>query len=145
MKKKRLFGILLSLALMLTMMLTIGLTAYAGSEDPAANQTAVKYMDANGEERTCDNYAEVTSSTKNWSEGWYVVKDEVTINDKVVAEGNVNLILCDGAKLVVTTESGDAIGNDGGRVHFNLTIYGQKNGTGELTATGENCIRDNGT
>lgn len=136
---------MLSLALMLTIMPTKGLTAYAGSEDLAANQAAVEYVDANGGKGTCDSYTVVDENTKNWAAGWYVVKDEVTINDKVVAEGNVNLILCDGAKLVVSTESGAAIGNDGGLGHFNLTIYGQKNGTGELTATGENGIRDNGT
>ncbi|MBE6039964.1 MAG: carbohydrate-binding domain-containing protein [Clostridiales bacterium] len=132
MKKERLLGILLSLALMLTMMPTVGLTTYAGSEDPAPNQTSVTYIDANGKEQTCNKYAEVTSSTTNWTEDWYVVKGTVEIAGGVSASSDVHLILCDGANLTVSNDSGNAISVNG-----DFTIYAQSTGQnmGVLSAT----------
>ena len=53
-----------------------------------------------------------------WSGGTYVVKDNVVIKGNLQLDGNVNLILCDGAKLTVN-----------GQIYVNgkysLTIYGQ--------------------
>ena len=125
MKKERLLGILLSLALMMTMMPTVGLTAYAGSEP------AVKYIDADGKEKTCDNYDEVASGTTTWGEGWYVVDGNVEINGQVSFSGAIHLILCDNSKLTVT--KGIYNGENG-----YLTIYAQSTGNskGELDVTG---------
>ena len=62
--------------------------------------------------------------------GWYVVQGEVDINSLVTVNGNVNLILADGCNLTV---------NGGINVNRNnsLTIYGQDEGTGALTANGD--------
>ena len=34
--------------------------------------------------------------------GWYVVDKNVTINNRIIVTGTVNLILCDGAKLIAS-------------------------------------------
>jgi hypothetical protein len=46
-------------------------------------------------------YTKVTSSTVTWSDGTYVVDDNVTISGNIKVSGNVNLILCDGKTLTV--------------------------------------------
>ena len=70
--------------------------------------------------------------SKTMANGWYVVKDEVTACD-ITVQGEINLILADGAKLTV---------NEGIWVdkENTLTIYAQQAGSGELIAIGaENC------
>ena len=56
-----------------------------------------------------------------WSGGTYVVRSNVTIGDDLKLHGDVNLILCDGAKLTV---NGMITGNK----QFSLTIYSQSQG-----------------
>jgi len=58
--------------------------------------------------------------------GWYAVKDDVTILDRIEINGNVNIILTDGCKLAV---SGIHL-TDGNT----LNIYAQSEGSGELQA-----------
>ena len=71
----------------------------------------------------------MTSSTRNWSAGTYVVEGEVTINGSISLYGNVDLIIKDGAKLTVN----NCIT---GSSSHNLSIYGQANQTGQLVV---NC------
>ena len=69
-------------------------------------------------------YTKVTSSTVTWSDGTYVVDDNVTISGNIKVSGNVNLILCDGKTLTVNGEiSGSSYG-----VGI-LSIYTQSVGT----------------
>ncbi len=49
-------------------------------------------------EKTTDNYT-VVKDQRTWSDGWYVVKEDVTIASLIEVNGTVNLILCDNAKL----------------------------------------------
>ena len=99
--------------------------------------TPVSYIDADGNEQTCTDYTIIESSTGNVTlgnsannEAWYVVPaSEVTIsynlrmNDKAI-----HLILCDGAELNVR----------GINCNFgSLTIYGQTQQNGKLTATSQ--------
>lgn len=107
--------------------------------------TGVKYLDADGNEQSCESYTVVDANTKTWGEAgktnWYVVKDTVTINDQVTFKGDVNLILCDDAKLTVNAvDSGDiAIEVDSGST---LTVYAQSVGDskGQLIANSNNYI-----
>lgn len=55
-----------------------------------------------------------------WSGGTYVVKDNVTIGGSIYLDGDVNLVLCDGATLTVNGMI-NGIGNS-------LSIYGQSKG-----------------
>lgn len=96
--------------------------------------TYVKYSwdDDSGlssETLTQSKYTLVENSTTTWKAGWYVVEDNVNIGSRVQVNGNVNLILTDGSSLNISggirlTGSGNS-----------LTIYGQEEGTGRLTAT----------
>ena len=59
---------------------------------------------------------------------WYVVSEDVTVADRIRVNGDVNLVLCDGATL--TAENGISV-TDG----HSLTIYSQSGNTGALVAT----------
>ena len=110
--KKRFLGILFSLVMVLGLMPGMSLTAYAKSE--------VKYLDASGTEQSITNYTVVESDTRSLRQGWYVVNSDVEINETFSISGDANLILCDGAKLTVTS-SRDGISATRG----SLTIYAQ--------------------
>ena len=69
-----------------------------------------------------------TSAAVTWSAGTYVVSSDVSISGEITLDGNVNLILCDGAELTV---KGRIVGGD-----KSLNIYGQTAGTGKLTMNG---------
>ena len=60
-----------------------------------------------------------------WEAGTYVVEGEVTISGSIALNGNVDLIIKDGAKLTVNNYIL-------GYTSYNLSIYGQSNQTGEL-------------
>ena len=96
-------------------------TLVAGTED------SVDYVDEDGQTQTCTEYTTVAAATTTWSNGWYVVTGTVTLDDRVEVSDSVNLILADGAVLNATKGIGVTAGNS-------LTIYGQSEGTGKLTA-----------
>ena len=93
----------------------------------------VSYLDENGTAQSCSDYEVVTASDTQWTTGWYVVNSDVTINQRTPVSGDVKLILTDGHTLTV---------NGGIHVTGNdcFTVYGQKNGTGKLTATATNHV-----
>ncbi|WP_029073259.1 DUF6273 domain-containing protein [Kandleria vitulina] len=117
------------------------------SKDPVSymawDETEKKLVEKTGDE-ACKEYEVVTAETTTWGTAgqttWYVVKEDVTISseedeydikDEVVKlEGNVNLILCDGACLTVSSGSLKGIYVGG----YSLTIYAQSTGAsmGEL-------------
>ena len=61
-----------------------------------------------------------------WTAGTYVVEGDVTIGGTISLNGNVNLIIKDGAKLIVNNNY--IVGYS----LYNLSIFGQSNQTGEL-------------
>ena len=99
----------------------------------------VPYLDENGETQTCADYTIITNQTALAS-GWYVVSGEVTINDRITVDGDVHLILVDGAKLIakkgIDVDEGDS-----------FTVYAQSTGDGmgalfAGTTTGEDVTCD---
>ena len=97
----------------------------------------IPYIDEDGTERICTDYTVLTNATGDvaygeWdAESWYVVTNNVTISGQLYFNDvTAHLILCDGATLAVTNANGAAIDACG------LTIYGQTNGTGTVTASG---------
>ncbi|MCI7181548.1 MAG: hypothetical protein MSA26_13480 [Lachnospiraceae bacterium] len=85
------------------------------------------YVDEYGISRTLnENTTEITASSTELSGGWYIVRNNVSIEGNVAISGDVNLILADGCNLTV---NGDITGGS-------LTIYGQANGTGNLIVGG---------
>ena len=88
----------------------------------------VEYIDENNQQQTCTTYTLVTGNDNAWNDGWYVVKGDVTIGQRVTVSGDVKLILTDGCNLTVNGGIDVSAGNA-------LTIYGQSVGTGSLEAT----------
>ena len=103
------------------------LTAANEGVQPLAN--GISYIDAGGTEQTCTSATEVTASSTTWNTGWYVVNSNVTINERVTVSGAVHLILVDGYTLTVK-------GRIVVRGSNSLTIYGQNQGNGTLSASG---------
>ena len=114
MKKK--LGWILSLALCFALIIAATLVTASAS-------ASVSYIDANGDEQTCDSATVVTSNSTTWNDGRYVVNGDVTIDQRVTVTGDVHLILADGCNLTVTGDN-------------SLTICAQSagEGMGKLTA-----------
>lgn len=90
--------------------------------------SGISYIDADGNSQTCASATEVNANSTTWNAGWYVVNSDVTINNRVTVSGAVHLILTDGYTL--TASNGINVSGSSN----SLTIYGQQNGTGTLTA-----------
>ena len=90
-----------------------------------ANEYA--YIDKNGNPAKQTNCTEITERTDDISTpGWYVVKENLTISSLNIS-GEVNLILCDGATLTVTSFMNVTAGST-------LNLFWQSAGSGKLTA-----------
>lgn len=94
-------------------------------------ENGVSYLDKNGSKQTADNVTVVESSTTAWSDGWYVVNSNVTIDNRVTVSGKVHLILADNASLTANGGINVAESNS-------FSVYAQSVGKnmGTLTATG---------
>ncbi len=73
-------------------------------------------------------------STAEWTDGWYYVTQGITLCH-VTVNGDVRLILADGVTLSVTNNIDVKTGSS-------LTIYGQENQTGTLTARNADRAND---
>ena len=109
----------------------------AGEPVPLADAVSYRDCDANGQNwttPTITEYTEVTSDTTTWSDGWYVVSGNVTINTRITVSGTVHLILTDGCTL--DAQKGIAVSGSSNC----LTIYAQSKGAdmGKLTAQSGN-------
>ena len=106
---------------------------------PASNVTVtanliekIPYIDENGTTAYCTNYTVLNNTMTTISAGWYVVKSDVEFSDDLSTNGNgeVNIILCDEAKLTATNV-------DFSHNPIYLRIYGQSQGTGTANISGE--------
>ncbi len=90
-------------------------------------QASASYIDENHEQAfLTEPYTVVgdTTAASTWKDGWYVVEGPVNITDTVTVEGDVKLILCDGAQLTtrnICVNEGNA-----------FSVYCQSAGTGSL-------------
>ena len=96
----------------------------------AVDNTYQKWDDGQKKLVATDIPAEVTTvqnanTDVEWTAGTYVVEGNVTIGGSITLNGNVDLIIKDGAKLTANRI-------DGGLSKYNLSIYGQANQTGQL-------------
>ena len=80
----------------------------------------VSYQNLSKQNKTV-TAAKIVGDETTLTSGWYAVTDDVTINSRVYCDGNVNLILCDGAKC----SSKNGIGM---RDSSSLTIWAQSDG-----------------
>lgn len=144
MKKRALFSIIcvaLCAGLMATGTNALALEAEAGPPEFSSEvaeplaQTDVSYLDENGELATLtEPYTIVTDTTTavTWTDGWYVADGTVAITNTITVNGDVKLILCDGAQL--TTKN--ICVNEGNT----FSIYCQSDGTGSLSATSSSNV-----
>ena len=131
---RKILSYALALAMVIGLMPGMSLTVHAEDQDPVSYMTwdenQKKQVEKTGDE-ACKEYVVVTAGTTTFEDGkWYVVKDTtVTVDDRINVNGTVNLILCDGTTLIASNGITVTESNS-------LTIYGQSEGTGTLTATG---------
>ena len=101
----------------------------------------VPYISEDGSEKSVSLYYPVTPDLDHWSynsltnRGWYVVFGDVTIKNRIEVNGDINLILCDGATL--NAEQGIGVNNSS-----SLTIRVQSARDGVINATGQNTVSD---
>ena len=106
---------------------------------------AVKYIDADGEEKTCtdftvvgsdyefgDYYGTATLGVTDYNEHWYVVVGTVSLDMPLSFRGIARLILCDGAALRINASDNSYAFHI---LDAPLSIYGQTQGTGTLSVT----------
>lgn len=94
-----------------------GITAGASANEIL---TEVPYLDENGNSVTTEADVPITVVTDNmteWTDGWYVINNDVTIDNSVNVTGNVCLILCN----QTSSKVDGIIVPEGGT----LTIYSQ--------------------
>ena len=116
-----------------------GLTDKVGnagdSYTPSADITlyakwGIPYIDADGNTQVCANFTVLTNETdvSDLGGGWYVVMEDVSYSSRFnCVEGDIHLILCDGAKMTVKNTTDDAIVCIEKR--GSLTIYAQSTGS----------------
>ncbi|MBO7416569.1 MAG: hypothetical protein J6U22_08330, partial [Bacteroidaceae bacterium] len=94
----------------------------------------VAYIDADGTEQSCTNYTLLTTrddimnamdNQYSLPGGWYVVYGNIRCDEILQFSGDAHIILADGARLDVNNK----IDSNG----YDLAIYGQAAGSGELT------------
>lgn len=104
-------------------------TAIAGKTLRSA-AGAVPYIDADGSTKYCSDYTVIDPSRLSYgrknSEDWYVVSGTLNMTSLDFG-GPAHVILCDGASLTTSTDEGQFFS------FFDLTIYGQSEGTGSIT------------
>ena len=94
---------------------------------------SVPYLDEDGVECTAECFS-VSADDLQWTSGWYAVDSNVSVERRIVVDGDVNLILTDGNALNVKGGIEVTKGNS-------LTIYAQSTDEatmGSLTATTRN-------
>ena len=123
---------------MLLIMLLTTASAWADTE-------TVSYIDAYGTEKSVEATVLTGGVGTTLTEGWYVVKSDITYTGTITISGYVAIILADGKTMTVNTSG---YGFDLGTSDW-LTIYGQSAGTGRLTVSSNSIaiwgLNGNGT
>ena len=102
------------------------------------SQIPVTYLDEHGDEAECDNYTLLTSSMTHLGTAdthtWYVADGTISFTDAIETDGDVHIILKDGA--VVTVNVLETNAPDVAIESGTLKIYGQSTGAnkGQLNA-----------
>lgn len=134
-------------AAMMIVLVAMALNTLTVRADNGDAATGVNYVDAKGVLRNTqtdgidgnDTPAVLASADdeKTITGGWYVVKDEVTLSSNLDFEGDVHLILADGATMTLPSlslEEATGIEHIAVNGKGQLTIYGQTAGTGTFNS-----------
>ena len=88
--------------------IAVGLWSVMQLTASADTTNAVMYKDSDGNISAAPECKIVESSGQvEWDGGWYAVTKNTVITGRVTIKNGVNLILCDGAKLIVSPENDD--------------------------------------
>ena len=104
---------------------------------PVTNNISVSYIDENGDQQTA-MALKLDGSETTLTPGWYVVQGAVDftstkeLSNAITLNGDVNLILADGAEMTVNNIERNGHGIRG---NYTLTVFGQSAGTGRLSLT----------
>ena len=94
---RKLLSMLLTLALCLSLLPTAAL-----ADETADTQSRVTYYDGKtGKTESTVYYTALDTALTVWDQGWYYAGSSLDVNDGVTVKGAVNLILADGANLVI--------------------------------------------
>ena len=128
-KRKRFLSVLVTIAMVVSLLPTFMIGVSAAAEvsyiDRVWDEEAEKLVETI---KSISDYTEVDSTTTSMTDGWYVVKNDVTIADRILVTGTVNLILVDGAHLNASNGVSVNRGNT-------FIVYSQNEDSGKLTAT----------
>lgn len=92
---KKLLSLLVCLVMLLQLLPAVAFAAEAVSYTSYSWNGSKLVSSVN----TVSNYTEVTTDTREMSNGWYVVKGNVSINARIKITGTVNLVLMDNCSL----------------------------------------------
>ena len=118
-KTARYLGIILVIVLTASIVMLFSISAGAA--------TTVQYVDASGESQVISNVTSITGTiaSQTLNEGWYVMSGTVSSSSTLTCNGDVNIIIADGATVTV------------GKIFVpygsSVTIYGQQQQSGKLT------------
>lgn len=137
----------LRLTAMMIVLVAMALNTLTVRADNGDATTGVNYVDAKGVLKNTqtdgidgnDTPAVLASADDKTTitGGWYVVKDEVTLSSNLDFEGDVHLILADGATMTLPSlslEKATGIEDIAVNGKGQLTIYGQTAGTGTFNS-----------
>lgn len=125
--KKILLSLFIAMNVLIMSLITLPIEVLAETVD-------VEYLDENGIEQTVSARILNSGSPGQLDTGWYVIQGNSHRPGVININGDVNLILADGQSFSVRGAQNRAgITLTGSN---SLTIYGQKNGTGQLVAQG---------
>ncbi len=96
-------------------------------------KTDVKYIDINGREQVAEGATVIIGNEEELSDGTYVVFGDIQTDNRFVINGDVDLILADGASLTIGKEDNLSSAQGFKILDENtLRIFGQEEGTGSL-------------
>ena len=119
----------------------------------------IPYINADGNTAYCYDFTKLNGSetmlTNNVDtnndgtpdQGWYVVNSDISYTKKIILDGDIHLILCDGKTMSINTKNDFSLDGFTQNNGASLTIYGQTNQTGRLEAYSNvypTIILDNG-
>ena len=87
----------------------------------------IAYVDENNTQKSCESYNYVRPTDTEWTSGWIIVSQNLTLDNRIKVNGTVNLILMDNKTLTVTDGISVTDGNT-------LNIYSQTGNSGKLNA-----------
>ena len=95
----------------------------------------VQYIDADGNEQEVEA-TELTGEESGFAGGWYIASGDVSHTGVMTINGDVKLILSDGANMTISNDDTCIEASPG-----TLTIYGQAGGTGKLSVSSSGTLQ----